>query len=111
MPVSNMASSQRKRTKPECLYSTGYRGKDAKKMKVIRDNNKTSRDIKKAYETKKYIVTWKSVYQPFYSINAGYYAQEVYCETNGNMTRAGRFFHMTGEAVNKLIGIQHLRNL
>ena len=47
-------------------------------MKKIKDNDKTSRNIKSAYENGKYIVEWKSVYQPFYSVNAGYYALEVY---------------------------------
>lgn len=79
-------------------------------MKSIRDNSKTSRDIEKAYKDNNYIVTWKSVYQPFYSVNGGYYAQEVY-RSSGNMTRAGRYFHMTGEAVNRLIGFEHLNNL
>ena len=79
-------------------------------MKNIRDNDKTSRNIKIAYETGKYIVAWKSVYQPFYSVNAGYYAHEVY-RRSSNMTRAGRFFHMTGDAVNHLIGFKHLNNL
>ena len=80
-------------------------------MKTIRDNKETSRNIKSAYENGKYIVTWKSVYQPFYSaVNGSYYAQEVY-RSNENMTRAGRFFHMTGEAVNHLIGFEHLNNL
>ena len=81
------------------------------KMKTIRDNEKTSRNIKSAYENGKYIVAWKSVYQPFYSVNGGYYAQEVYRCNDGNMTRAGRFFHMTGEQVNHLLGFNHLNNL
>ena len=42
-----------------------------KGMKKIKDNDKTSRNIKSAYENGKYIVEWKSVYQPFYSVNAG----------------------------------------
>ena len=77
---------------------------------MIKDNEKTSRDIEKAYENKKYIVTYKSVYQPFYSVNAGYYANKVYT-SKGNMTRAGRFFHMTGKEVNHLIGIELLNDL
>ena len=80
-------------------------------MKKIKDNDKTSRNIKEAYDSNKYIVAWKSVYQPFYSVNAGYYAQEVYRCNEGNMTLAGRYFHMTGDAVNHLIGFKHLNNL
>lgn len=77
---------------------------------MIKDNTKTSYDIEKAYNDKKYIVTYKSVYQPFYSINAGYYMQKVYT-SNDKLTLMGRFFHMTGEAVNHLIGIKLLNNL
>lgn len=80
-------------------------------MKTIRDNEKTSRNIKSAYENGKYIVAWKSVYQPFHSVNAGYYAQEVYRCNEGNMTLAGRYFHMTGDEVNHLIGFKLLNNL
>jgi len=84
--------------------------KGEKEMKIVRDSSKTSRDIQRAYENKKYIVAYKTVYQPMYSVNGGYYAQEVY-RSNGNMTRAGRFFHMTGTDVNRLIGINLLNNL
>jgi len=77
---------------------------------MIKDNNKTSRDIEQAYHNNKYIVAYKTVYQPFYSVNAGYYAQKVYTSKE-NMTRAGRFFHMTGEQVNHLIGLNLLNNL
>lgn len=81
-------------------------------MKTITDNNKTSRNIEKAYHDNKYIVTWRSVYQPMFSqAQNKYYAQEVYYEQSGNMTLAGRFFHMTGDAVNNLIGIKLLNNL
>lgn len=79
-------------------------------MKKIKDNDKTSRNIKSAYEDGKYIVAWKSVYQPFYSVNAGYYAHEVF-RCDSNMTRAGRYVHMTGDAVNHLIGLELLSNL
>jgi hypothetical protein len=77
---------------------------------MIKDNEKTSRNIEQAYNNKKYIVAYKTVYQPFYSVNAGYYANKVYTSKE-NMTRAGRFFHMTGEQVNKLIDIELLNNL
>lgn len=79
-------------------------------MKTIRDSNKTSRDIKSAHEVGKYIIASKSIYQPFCSANGGYYAQEVY-RTNGTMTRPGRFFHMTGDQVNHLLGTNLLNNL
>lgn len=78
---------------------------------MIKDNATTSRNIEKAYNDKKYIVSYKTVYQPFYSVNAGFYAMPVYRETSGNMTLAGRYFHMTGDAVNHLIGHKLLNNL
>ena len=79
-------------------------------MKTVSDNKKKSFDIERAYIENKYIVSWKSVYQPFYSVNAGYYAHEVY-HSNENMTLAGRFFHMTGDQVNHLIGFELFNNL
>lgn len=77
---------------------------------MIKDNNKKNYNIEKAYHDKKYIVTYKSVYQPFYSINAGYYMQKVYNSIE-KLTLAGRFFHMTGDKVNNLIGYNLLNNL
>lgn len=77
---------------------------------MIRDTNTISRDIEKAYNDKKYIVTGNKVYQPFYSVNAGYYAHVVY-KAKGNLTAAGRFFHFSGDYVNKMIGIELLNNL
>ena len=78
---------------------------------MIKDNATISRNIEQAYNNNKYIVSFKTVYQPFYSVNAGFYAMPVYREPSGNMTLAGRYFHMTGEQVNKLIGHELLNNL
>ena len=77
---------------------------------MIKDNERTSRDIEKAYHSKKYIVNYRTIYQPFYSVNAGYYAMPVY-KAKGNITRPGRFFHHTGDYCNELIGIKLLNNL
>ena len=77
---------------------------------MIKDTNTTSRNIEKAYNDKKYIVAGKKVYQPFYSVNAGYYAMPVYT-AKGNMTRPGRFYHFTGSYVNTIIGIELLNDL
>ena len=80
-------------------------------MRSITDNNKVSRNIEKAYNDKKYIVSWKSVYQPFYSQAQGqFYAIEVY-RSNENMTHKGRHFHMTAETVNRLIDLNHFAEL
>lgn len=79
--------------------------------KKIKDTKAKSFDIEKAYRNRKYIVAYKSVYQPFYSVNAGYYAMEVYHSQRGNLTMAGRFLHYTGDSVNELLGKKLLRNL
>lgn len=78
---------------------------------MIQDNSKISRNIEQAYNDKKYIVTYRTVYQPHYSVNAGYYATPVYTSQAENLTRAGRYFHFTGDQVNKLIGFNLLLNL
>ena len=77
---------------------------------MITDNTKTSRNIKEAYHNNKYIMTCKKVFQPMYSVNAGYYAMPVYTSKE-NMTKQGRFFHFTGSEVNRIIGIELLNNL
>ena len=80
---------------------------------MIKDNATTSRNIEKAYQDNKYIVTSRVIYQPFYSVNAGYYAQPVYRLPRGEMQfiGSGRFIHASGEHVNRLIGFEHLNNL
>ena len=78
---------------------------------MLKDTNTISRNIEEAYHNGKYIVTENKVYQPFYSKNAGYYAHLVYTEQSGKMTHKGRFFHMTGDEVNHLIGINLLANM
>ncbi len=81
-------------------------------MTKIKDNDKTSRRISDAYESKKYIVSYRSIYQPFYSVNAGYYAQEVYRSTGPvPLVGRGRFMHATAARVNSLIGIELLAEL
>ena len=79
--------------------------------KVICDRNGISRGIKEAYEAHKYIVCWRSVYQPFYSVAQGaYYARQVY-NSSVNLVGRGRYIHATGDHVNRLIGIELLGNL
>ena len=79
---------------------------------MIKDTATTSRNIEKAYNDKKYIVAYKTVYQPFYSVNAGFYAMPVYQSTEQmGLTLRGRFFHQTGDQVNSLIGFDHFNNL
>ena len=77
---------------------------------MITDNTKTSREIEKAHNNKRYIVSGHTVYQPFYSVNAGYYAMPVY-RHNTLLVQHGRFFHLTGTEVNHVIGANLLREL
>lgn len=77
---------------------------------MIKDTSKISRNIEQAYHNKKYIVTGNYVYQPFYSVNAGYYANKVY-NSKERLTLRGRFIHCTGDGVNHLIGLKLLNNL
>lgn len=67
--------------------------------------------IEKAYWNDRYIVSFKSVYQPFYSQNAGYYAMELYYSREKSLTKRGHVSYLTGDEVNSLIGIELLRNL
>lgn len=67
--------------------------------------------IEKAYWNDKYIVSFKSVYQPFYSVNAGFYASELYFAGGEKLTKRGQTAYLTGDEVNSLIGIELLRNL
>lgn len=77
---------------------------------MIKDNTRISRDIEKAHNDKRYIVSVKTVYQPFYSVNAGYYAMPVYT-SNELLTRHGRFVHLTAKEINHVIGKNLFREL
>ena len=80
-------------------------------MNRIKDSDKTSRDIRKAFETGKYIVTYRSIYQPYYSqAQQQFYAMEVY-RAQKPLTLPGRFFHFTGDQVNHLLGHALFNNL
>jgi hypothetical protein len=80
-------------------------------MKKIVDNQTTSRDIEKAYNSKKYIVLSNGIYQPFYSeAQKMFYAQQVYVSI-GALIGRGRFTHYTGKQCNNLINIELLEDL
>lgn len=79
--------------------------------RFLRDSEERSYDIDKAFRYDKYIVTFKSVYLPYYSVCAGYYAQEVFRSNAGALTIPGRYYHMTGDEVNRLIGRDLFKNL
>lgn len=60
------------------------------------------------YEKGLFVVAFRRVYQVNYSAAQNrYYGQEVYCSAEP-LTRRGRFFRMTGAAVNHLIGYELL---
>lgn len=80
-------------------------------MRKVRDNKDKSLDIERAYNSRKYIVAYRTVYQPHYSINAGYYAMPIYYNTTGNMTQRGRFYHLDNKEVNRLVGFELVRPL
>jgi len=91
---------------------------DARRIRV--DTSKTSHNIEKAYNNKKYIVTYDKVYQPHYSQAQGqFYMFPVYelpykpnvKQGNLPLIGRGRFVHYTGDQVNKLIRIDLLNNL
>lgn len=67
--------------------------------------------VKKAYLDNKYIVSFRRVFQPFYSQNAGFYASELYYARDKSLTKRGHVTYLTGDEVNSLIGIELLRNL
>ena len=77
---------------------------------MIKDDARTSRNIEQAYNNKLYIVTRHVIYQPEHSTNAGYYAMPIY-HTIDNMTKVGRYHHMTGKDVNRLIGFELVNDL
>lgn len=83
----------------------------AENNRFLRDDDSQTHKIEKAYRSNKYIVTFKSVYQPYYSVNVGYYAQKVYQSDTTALTIPGRFFHLTGDEVNRLIGRKIFLNL
>lgn len=79
---------------------------------MIKDNEKTNRNIEQAYNDKKYIVSGRKIYQPHYSVNAGYYAQEVFHSTEHlPLTSANRYFHYSAKEVNDLIGFNRVIEL
>ena len=80
-------------------------------MKKVRDTKTKSFDIERAYNKRKYIVAYRTVYQPHYSINAGYYAIPIHYSVNGNLTQRGRFHHLDHKEVNHLLGFELVRPL
>ena len=67
----------------------------------------TEESVKALYEDKKYICTYKGVYQLFYSKNTGYYGKLVIYSKN--LAKRGRFYALSAREVNNVLGKEILR--
>lgn len=63
----------------------------------------TESDIEKIYTEKKYVVNYSGVYAIHYSVAQKQYYSSKVIDCKG-LTRMGRFFIMTAEMVNIIIG-------
>ena len=73
----------------------------------------TFKELKNKFfdENYKYIVKYKSIFQVFYSVNAGFYANEVYYNHKNNdcgYTLKGRHIWSDESFINKLVGFELL---
>ena len=72
----------------------------------------TFKELKKIYfeDNNQYIVKYKSIYQIFYSQNAGFYANEIYYNHKNDVgyTLKGRHIFSDANFINKLVGFQLL---
>lgn len=60
-------------------------------------------EVQKLYEEKKYIVTYSGVYQIFYSnAQKQFYGQKIINQKG--IAARGRFYTMTAEAINHVLG-------
>ena len=67
----------------------------------------TEEIARRFFEEGKYIVTYSKIYQIFWSAaQKKFYGMEIY--HSPRMTQRGRFFAMSAESVNNLIGFQLL---
>ena len=83
-----------------------------KKLAGISFNDKEAEEIKNNFfKGEEYIIRYKTIYQLFYSVNAGIYAQKIYQApaTQGvGFTLKGRFIIANASFVNRLIGFNLL---
>ena len=64
----------------------------------------------KIYDNKKYIVTNYGIFQPFYSqAQKQVYFQQV--SFIKGIAKRGRFYTLTGNEINHILGYEYLRNL
>ena len=75
------------------------------------------KELKKEFfdNNNQYIIKYKSIYQVFYSVNAGFYTNEIYYNYNAldvGYTLKGRHIWADHDFVNKLVGFElvHVNN-
>ncbi len=72
----------------------------------------TFEEVKKEYfnNNNKYIINYKTIYQVFYSQNAGFYAQQIYYNNKNEVgyTLKGRFIWADEKFTNRLVGFELL---
>lgn len=62
-------------------------------------------DCQKLIEEKRiFLITYKTIYQLCYSVNAGYYGIKLYYQNDAPFTKRGRFFAYTADDANRLLG-------
>jgi hypothetical protein len=84
-----------------------------KKIVGIQFSDREYEEIKRNFVNKKeeYIIKYDTIYQLFYSVNAGLYAQKIYKKDTKNsvgFTKRGRFMFANAKFVNRLLGFQLL---
>ena len=70
----------------------------------------TKEQAYKIYDDKKYIVTSYGIFQPFYSLaqKMVYFQQISYIK---GLAKRGRFYTLTGDEINHVLGYEYLANL
>ena len=63
----------------------------------------TEQEVEKIYEEKKYVVSYSGVYAIYYSTTQKQYYSRKVIDCKG-MAKRGRFYIMTAETVNHIIG-------
>jgi hypothetical protein len=85
-----------------------------KTLASIKFNNNDYEKIKKDFfnNDKHYIIKYSTIYQLFYSVNAGLYTQKIYSKKiNKNevgFSRRGRFYIENANFVNSIVGFNLL---
>jgi hypothetical protein len=103
------------------VYNECINSRKRDKRKMFKDNDivkvaniqYTFKELKDIYfnSDNHYIVKYKSIYQVFYSVNAGFYANEIYynhSDNNLGYTLKGRHIFTDSNFINKLVGFELL---